>query len=341
MISGRSGLETIAPPDFRPVYTPSTKILAWPNGAIANVYSAADVDALRGPEFDTVWIDEFAAMRAHRAVWMNANFSMRQPGADGSRARGIITTTPRPLELLKKILKKKRVHVTEGSTYENAENLEQDFIKEIEDEFGGTRVGRQELWGEVLIDVEGALWQWQWIEAHRVHDKPEMTYSVVAVDPSASSGPMSSECGIVGVGRGADGHGYVWGDQSAVLSPKGWGNRVVEMYWSNECNEVIAEANNGGEMVSTIIQDIDPRVPVRLVRASRGKMRRAEPVVALYEPTKDRPCRVHHVGVFPALEDQMTSYTGATTEKSPDRMDAAVWGLTACMLDEVAYVDFV
>jgi phage terminase large subunit-like protein len=340
MISGRSGLETIAPPDFRPVYTPTTKTLVWPNGAVGSVYSAADVDALRGPEFDTVWIDEFAAMRAHRTVWANANFSLRQPGADGSRAQGVITTTPRPLPMVRELLKKKSVRVTHGSTYENEENLEADFISEIEEEFGGTRLGRQELLGEVLVDVEGALWQWTWIEGHRVAICPELVYKCIAVDPAASSGPLSSECGIVGVGRGADGDGYVFADQSAVLTPKGWGQRVVDLYWEHECNEVIAEVNNGGEMVKQIIADIDPRVPVEMKRASTGKKRRAEPVANLYEPTTMKPCRMHHVGMFPALEDQMTQYTGASTEKSPDRLDALVWGTFASMLDEGSYVDF-
>lgn len=339
--AGPSSLIKIAPPDMRPVYHSSTKTLTWPNGARATVFSAEDPDQIRGGEFDTVWIDELAALKNLEAVIYNAEIALSARDAFGDQPRGVMSTTPRPLKAIKALKNSPDVKVTGGRLIDNVDNLSPEAVAKLRAKYEGTRIGRQELDGDLLEDVEGALWLPPWLDDLRVDAAPELLHCVVAVDPAASSGPLSSECGIVAAARGVDGHGYVLRDESAVLTPKGWGTRVVELYYDLGANEVVAEVNNGGEMVRQIILDVDARVPVRMVRASVGKRRRAEPIAALYENNPPLHVgRVHHVGSFPQLEDQMTTYTGATGDVSPDRMDALVWGLWATMLDD-AVVDVV
>jgi phage terminase large subunit-like protein len=241
----------------------------------------------------------------------------------GAKPRCIVTTTPKPRAMLKELAVRPSTHVTRGSTFENLDNLADAFAQQIIAQYQGTRLGRQELHGEYLEDVEGALWQRDWIEAHRVSKAPELERVVVAIDPAATSGPEADETGIVVAGLGTDRRWYVLADRSCRLSPDGWARRALAAFEEFEADRIIGEANNGGDMVETVVRTISPSAPFAKVWASRGKMRRAEPIAALYEQG-----RVSHVGHFKELEDQMCMYTGEQTDASPDRMDALVWALT-------------
>lgn len=334
MIEGSSGLCRTGRPDDRPTYSRSLKRLTWPNGAIASVYSAEDPDQLRGPEHDTLWADELASLKHLDEVYANADMGLRLNGGDGSPPRGVLTTTPRPLKLLRELVKDPGVAVTRGTTYDNAAHLPIETLTKLRARYEGTRRGRQELEGALLDDVVGALFSQEVIDRNRVKDWPELPALCVAVDPSATSNPdTSSEAGIVVVGasKGTDAtrHGYVLEDLSAVLTPTGWARSAVDAYrrWEADC--IVAEVNNGGEMVSTIIRGIDATIPVKVVRASRGKKVRAEPVAALYEQD-----RMHHLGTHTQLEEQMCAFTGGGGEDSPDRLDALVWGAAAVVLDD-------
>jgi len=241
----------------------------------------------------------------------------------GPKPRVIVTTTPKPRALIKRIATDPQTHVTRGSTYDNLVNLAQAFADTVIARYNGTRLGRQELLGEYLEDVEGALWKREWIEAGRVAKAPDLQRVVVAIDPAATSGDEADETGIVVCGHGVDGRWYVLADRSCHLSPDGWGRRAVNAYEEFRADRIVAEVNNGGEMVHHVLQTIAPGLPFTAVHASRGKIVRAEPIAALYEQG-----RVSHCGEFSELEDQMCSYTGEPGEQSPDRMDALVWALT-------------
>lgn len=320
MVEGESGILAISPPWFRPLYEPSKRRLTWPNGAIATVYSADEPDRLRGPQHDGAWADELAAWQYPEA-WDMLMFGLRL----GQDPRAVVTTTPKPVRLIKELLADKTVAVTRGSTYENAANLAPAFLRQIVAKYEGSRLGRQELYAEILEDVEGALWQRQRIDELRVARAPELLRVVVAVDPSASDDDTSDEAGIIVAGVSRDGHGYVLADLSGRLSPDGWARRAVHAYKEWLADRIVAEVNNGGDMVEHTIRTVDPGVPIKKLHASRGKFTRAEPVAALYEQGK-----VHHVGYFPALEDQMCTWTPG--QPSPDRMDAMVWALTELMI---------
>ncbi len=320
LVEGESGLLAVCERyGFRPLYEPSKRRLTFPNGAIATTYSADEPDRLRGPQHDLAVCDEVAAWRRPEAFDM-LQFGLRL----GSDPRQIVTTTPRPVPLLKRLLADPTTAVTRGSTYDNRGNLAPAFLAQIVARYEGTRLGRQELLGEILDDVPGALWTLATIDAHRVAEAPALdtlTRIVIGVDPAASAGEESAETGIVVVGRDWRGDGYVLEDASLRGSPFEWGRAVVAAYDRWRADAIVAEANQGGAMVAATIQAIWDAAPVTLVHASRGKLTRAEPVSALYEQG-----RVHHVGAFPALEDQMTTYDGSGA--SPDRMDALVWGFT-------------
>lgn len=317
----------------RPAYEPSKRRLTWANGAMATLYSAEEPERLRGPQHEALWCDELAAWKYLRETWDMAQFGLRL----GSRPRVCITTTPKPLPILKEIIKDERTIVTRGSTFDNAQNLAPAFLQAIRDKYEGTRLGRQELNAEILDDVSGALWSRDMIEKAQVRARPDMARIVVGVDPSGTKGADDSgdSIGIVVVGKGMDGNAYVLADRTCKLSPDGWGKRAVQAYREFEADRIVAERNFGGAMVEHVIRTVDPKVSYKEVTASRNKVVRAEPVAALYEQGK-----VKHVGGFAELEDQMCAMTseGFMGEGSPDRADALVWAITELMLNKQAPV---
>lgn len=323
MVEGESGILAITAPADRPLYEPSKRRLTWPCGAVATLYSADEPERLRGPQHDTAWCDELAAWRYPEA-WDMLMLGLRL----GQDPRVVVTTTPRPTRLLKSLLADPSVVVTRGTTYENRDNLAPGFIEEIIRKYEGTRLGRQELEAEILDDMPGALWSRGLIEAGRARQAPELTRVVVAIDPAASSGGASDETGIVVAGKDELGHAWVLADASGRFSPGDWAKTAIAAFRAHRADRVVAEVNNGGEMVEAMLRMIDASVPFTAVHASRGKQVRAEPVAALYEQG-----RVHHVGALPQLEDQMCGFAARESDRrraggSPDRVDALVWALT-------------
>lgn len=323
MVEGESGILAVSRPDFKPEYEPSKRRITWPNGAVAYTYSAEEPDRLRGPQHDFAWCDELAAWKYPDDTWDNLIFGLRL----GDNPRVVVTTTPKPIPLVRKLVNDPETVVTRGSTYENAANLPPSFLKEIRDKYEGTRLGRQEIFAEILDDVPGALWTRSMLDDLRVKKAPELVRVVVAIDPAVSSGEDSDETGIIVAGKGADGHGYVLDDLTCRMSPDGWATRAVNAYYKHEADRIVAEVNNGGDLVEATIRTVDRKIPYKAVRASKGKRTRAEPIAALYEQGK-----IHHVGSFPLLEDQMCNFTPDGYDGSPDRVDALVWALTELML---------
>lgn len=322
MIDGESGILAICPAAERPEYRKSERLLLWPSGARSLIFTADEPDRLRGKQHEKLWGDEVASWRYAQEAWDQAMLGLRL----GSNPQVIATTTPRPTKLIRSLMADPLTVVTGGTTYDNAANLAPGFLQEIIKRYEGTRLGRQELLAELLEDVPGALWKRAQIEAARVLQAPDLVRLVVAVDPAATSDPTSDETGIVVAGVGANGDGYILADESLRGSPREWASQAVAAYHRFRADRLIAETNNGGEMVELTIRVVDETVGYQAVRASRGKATRAEPVAALYEKG-----RVHHVGTFPGLEDQMCQWQPG--EPSPDRMDALVWALTELMLE--------
>ncbi len=331
MVEGESGILAVHPPDFRPHYEPSKRRLTWPNGATALLFNATEPDQLRGPQFDSGWCDELAKWQYARETWDMLQFSMRL----GERPQQLITTTPRPIGVLKEIMAAPGTVVTRGSTLENSNNLAPSFLQQIVNRYAGTRLGRQELDAEILDDNPNALWSRKALDEARIAKAPELARVVVAIDPSGTSGVQAAksdgaaDVGIVVAGKGVDGHAYILADRTCNMSPAGWGFRAVTAYNEFRADRIVAERNFGGAMVAHVIRTVDPKVSYKEVTASKGKWLRAEPVAALYEQN-----RVKHVGGFPALEDEMCSFgpDGLSNEKSPNRLDALVWALTELML---------
>lgn len=328
IVEGESGLLAVHPRDQRPSYEPSKRRLTWPNGATATLYNATEPDQLRGPQHDLAWCDELAKWRYGQETWDMLQFGLRL----GEHPRQLVTTTPRPIPLLKQIMSDPRTVVTRGATYENRVNLAPAFIDKIVKRYEGTRLGRQELKGEFLDDVPGSLWTRETIDRYRVaKDKlPDMQRVVVAIDPAASTPETArsdeiAETGIIVAALGVDGRGYVLDDLSCSLSPNGWGRRAISGYDLYSADACIVEVNQGGDMVKNTLRSVRGGVSVIEVRASRGKVTRAEPVSALYEQGK-----VSHVGSFAQLEDQMVLFTtaGILGETTGDRVDALVWAFT-------------
>ncbi len=327
MIEGKSGLLAIHEDDERPVYEPSKRLLTWRNGSIAQVFSADDPDGLRGPQFDAAWCDELGKWKHAEAAWDMLAFALRL----GTNPRVVITTTPRPSALLKRLLADAATAVTRTRTADNRAHLARSFWKDVQARYGGTRLGRQELDGELIDDDPDALFQRGLIEQGRVRQTPELLRIVVAVDPPASHGRKSNACGIICVGLGDDGLAYVLEDCTMNgARPSQWANRVVALYHGRNADRVVAEVNQGGAMVEQVLREVDESLSFRAVHASQGKRARAEPVAALYEQG-----RVRHAGVFPELEDEMCSAIRAGL-KSPDRLDALVWAVTDLMLRRTA-----
>lgn len=328
MILGDSGLIAIDPNLTEDSWSPTNRRLTWPNGTQAWVYNGTEPDQLRGPQHHFGWVDELAKFRYMNEAWDQLAFGMRL----GIHPQIMITTTPRPLPLIKKLIDHKRTVVTRGSTFDNASNLASSTLDTLKERYSGTRLGRQELEGEILNDIPGALFRREDIDSSRVYEAPDdLERVVVAVDPAASSNEGSDENGIVVVGlaRDRDGYarGYILEDASLRGSPEEWARVAVRMYRKWQADKIVAEKNNGGDMVEHVIKTADRSVPVKLVHATRGKVVRAEPISALYEQG-----RVHHVGLFDKLEDQMCLFSVDNLRNentgSPDRVDAMVWGLT-------------
>lgn len=328
MVLGDSGILACHPKEFRPEWSPTNRCLTWPNGVKAWVYNATEPDQLRGPQHHGAWADELAKYRYMQETWDQLQFGLRL----GEHPQALITTTPRPTPLIKRLMADSDTVVTRGATLDNQANLAKNTVKQLYERYGGTRLGRQELEGEILGDIPGALWNRDAIDAARIKEIPESLERVyVAVDPAVSSNEGSDEHGIVVVGmaRDADGYarGYVLQDGTVRGSPEDWARKAVSLYREWQADKIIAEKNQGGDMVESTIKTVDRSVPVKLVHASRGKVVRAEPISALYEQG-----RVHHVGRFDTLEDQMCMFSAdnlrSISNGSPDRVDALVWGLT-------------
>src|SRR4051794_35934064 len=326
MVEGESGLLSVGPARQRLEYEPSLHRLTWNNGAVATLFSADEPNRLRGPQHDLAWCDELAAWR-YPAAWDMLMFGLRL----GQDPRCVVTTTPRPIKLLRELIADPKVVVTRGRTEENARNLAPAFLEQIVRRYQGTRLGRQELDGELLDDMPGALWTHALIDAARVTDAPDLARIVVGIDPAVSSHEGADETGIVVAGSDRDGHGYVLADSSGRYAPAEWARAAIAAYREHRADRIVAEVNNGGDMVEATLRVVDANVPFAAVHASRGKVARAEPVAALYEQG-----RVHHLGALPQLEDQMCGFTGnfdrVAAGYSPDRVDALVWALTDLLL---------
>ncbi|AIT07580.1 ATP-binding protein [Sphingomonas taxi] len=328
MIEGPSGLRAVAKTGQTPRYTVSRGEIHWPNGAMARIYSADAPDQLRGPEHSAAWCDELAKWRRGDAAWDNLLMGLRR----GVQPRVVVTTTPRPTALMKRLLRTRGLVETRGATRDNP-FLPAVFVDHVEEAYGGTRLGRQELDGEMIEDLAGALWSRARIEASRGVAPEGLVRVVVGVDPPAGSDAGAGDaCGIVAVGRDGDGLAYVLEDASVTAaSPEGWARAVAACAARHRADRVVAEANQGGTMVRSVLLAADVALPVTLVHASRGKVARAEPVATLYE--RDR---VRHCGRFAALEDEMCGLVAGGgyhgTGRSPDRADALVWALSELML---------
>lgn len=326
LVEGPSGILAISPDHERPVFEPSKRRLTWPDGAVGTIYNGSEPDQLRGPEHDTALVDELAKYKYAQEAWDNLQFGMRV----GATPRVMVTTTPRPIPIIRSLLKEPDTVAVRGSTFDNSRNLPAKFLAAVRRKYEGTRLGRQELEAEILDDIPGALWTRDMLDRNRVRAAPELKRVVVAVDPSGTSGDgEGDDIGVVVAGLGPDDTGYVIADYTAQASPAEWGRIAVNAYNRHAADRIVAERNFGGAMVAHVIRTTDPRVAYRDVTASRSKMVRAEPIAALYEQG-----RVRHVGAFPKLEDQMCSFgpSGYVGYGSPDRADALVWALTDLML---------
>lgn len=326
MVFGDSGIMSVFPPHQKPKVTKKPIKIEFHTGAIASGYNATEPDQLRGPQFDLAWGDELAKWRYARETWDQLQFGLRL----GNHPRQIVTTTPRPIPILKEILAAETTVVTRGITMDNKGNLAASFIKAITAKYAGTRLGRQELSAEILDDVPDALWTRSAIDRDRRNptDVPPLKRIVVAIDPAAKMNESPEDgaaTGIVVAGVGQDGRGYVLDDATCRESPNGWARMAVACFDRYQADCIVGEVNNGGDMVQATVRVVRPTVPFREVHASRGKWTRAEPIAALYEQG-----RVSHVGTFAGLEDEMVNFgpNGMVGDASPDRVDALVWALT-------------
>ena len=325
MVEGDSGILACSPEDRRPELITSKNKLVWPNGAEAMLVSATNYEALRGPQFDAAWCDELAKWRHGQAAWDMLQFTLRL----GDHPRVVVTTTPRDVPILHKLIEQPDTVLTQAPTAANAANLAPGFMERMEAEYGGTWFGRQELMGELVEHRSDALWSHALIDRARMPAPEDLDRIVVAVDPPVTGGASADECGIVVAGVRASGPRPTWeawilADLSvAGQSPQGWAARAADAYETFSADRLVAEVNQGGDLVETVLRQVAPDLSYRKVHARVGKRLRAEPVAALYEQG-----RIHHVGVFPELEDQMCSFTAGHTGPSPDRLDALVWALT-------------
>tara|TARA_R110000787_G_scaffold95809_1_gene198990 strand:+ start:9669 stop:10817 length:1149 start_codon:yes stop_codon:yes gene_type:complete len=323
--NGPSGLMSIIPKECLDTsfgtdgYSASVMEIRLFNGSKIVGYAAINPERLRGPQFHRAWCDELASWRYPEA-FDQLMFGLRL----GQDPKCIITTTPKPIPILKSLIVREDVHVTKGNTFENSDNLAESALEMMRERYEGTALGRQELYAEILDDIEGALWTHKQIEDTRINrdTKKDFKTIIVAIDPAVTAGENSDETGIVVVGKDMNNEYYVLEDVSGKYSPDEWGRLAVKTFYDWEADRIVAETNNGGDLVERLLRSVDNNIPYRSVRATRGKMLRAEPIAALYEQKK-----VHHMGAFPELETQMCTYVGQL-KPSPDRLDALVWGLT-------------
>ncbi len=336
MVMGESGILACSPPDRRPVWETGRRRLVWANGATATVYSAHEPEALRGPQFDAAWVDELAKWKKADDTWDMLQFALRL----GSHPQQVVTTTPRNVAVLKRILGNASTVTTHAPTDANRAYLAESFLAEVEARYGGTRMGRQELEGVLLDDIEGALWTTAMLEGARIEQAPKLSRVVVAVDPAVTAGRASDECGIVVAGVVCDGEpkdwrAYLLEDATLRGSPVDWARAAIAAMDRHGAEKLVAEVNQGGDLVESVIRQVDPLVPFKALRAGRGKGLRAEPVAALYEQGRIRHVRSGNLG---ALEDQMCQMTvrGYEGRGSPDRLDAMVWAIHELMIEPAA-----
>lgn len=318
-----------------PEWSPTKRTLTWENGAVVQFFSAEEPERLRGPQFEAAWCDELAAWNRDIDTWDMLQFCMRL----GKHPRIMVTTTPKPTKLVRKILKDSKTSITTGSTFDNASNLASTYLDAVKAQYEGTRLGRQELYAEVLEEAQGALWNTEMLEkAEFNHDNlPDLTRIVVAIDPAVTANKESDMTGIVVAGIDVNGIAYVLGDYTEKLSPQGWAAKAISLYHKYQADRIVAEVNQGGDLVKRTLEVEDETVPVKMVRASRGKYARAEPVSALYEKGM-----VKHVSNPPdgakldELETQMRTWEPLGSIGSPDRLDAMVWAITELSLNGYA-----
>ena len=315
MIEGESGILACIPKDQRPTYETTKRRLTWKNGAVALAFSSHEPDHLRGVQFDTVWVDELATYEYARETWETMRFALRL--SDDPRC--LVTTTPKPMAIIKEIIKEEGTVLTTGSSYDNQANLTPQFFEQILSRYENTRIGRQEIHAELLDEAEGSLWKRDWIENTRVGECPNLLRVVVALDPAVTKNKESDETGIVVAGIDDKNELYVLDDSSGRYTPQQWGGEAIALYKRWMADRIVAETNNGGMMVEAVLRQIDEQIPYKSVHASKGKRVRAEPISALYEQGK-----VHHVGRHNDLEDQLCNWDPMSND-SPDRLDALVW----------------
>ncbi len=331
MLDGESGLLNIGYPSERPVFSPSRRRLDWPNGAVGHIFTAEDPDGLRGPQFDAAWADEFCAWAYPQATLSNLRLALRL----GGFPQLVMTTTPRPIPALKILLNTTGLLVSRGSTADNADNLAPTFLSAMEEAYGGTRLGRQELGGEYIEDLDGALWTRTMLENAYTAERPDCSKIIIAIDPPVTSGENSDACGIIVAGTEARSILGRQRDKAYILhdgtvqgrSPEGWAEAALKLAKIWQADYIVAETNQGGELVSSVLNMIDPSVPVRSVYASRSKTLRAEPVALLYEQD-----RIAHCGHFTELEDELAAMGTQVLGHSPDRADALIWAVSELLL---------
>ena len=331
MVEGESGILAICPEwdcDYKdkkmgiPRYEPSKRRVTWANGAIATLYSADEPERLRGPQHEFIWADELASWR-YPETWDLAMFGLRL----GKNPRAFISTTPKPKKILKDILNNPSTIITRGTTYDNRANLAKQFFKQVVTKYEGTRLGQQELQGQLLEESEEALWDRRLLDQTRLSGIPDglhFTTIVVAIDPAVSSTENSDETGIIVMGLGDNGHEYVLADFSGNFTPLEWATAAIRAYNVWQADFIVAEKNQGGDMITEVLSHVDSKPPVKLVHASRGKRARAEPVAARFEKGE-----AHLIGFHPELEDQLCTWEPLSGDQSPDRLDAMVWASKA------------
>ena len=327
MIEGESGILAVSPPWFKPIYEPTKRRVTWPNGAVATTFSAEIPNRLRGPQCGLIWGDELASWKYLQETWDMAMFGFRK-----GTPKAVLTMTPRPLPLVKELIKTKGVVITKGNSYENRDNLADVYFDTIIAKYEGTRLGEQEIHAKILEDTPGALWTYKMIHDNRVSYNDfkdiELVRIAIAIDPAVTSKEeTSNETGIIAGGIDKNGEGYILADGSGIFTPIAWAQRAIGLFQTLKADRIIGEANNGGDLIEYNLRAVDRMIPYLKVNASRNKRARAEPISSLYERGL-----VHHVGAYGGLEDQMTTWDAQDGSDSPDRVDALVWLLTWLML---------
>ena len=301
----------------------TSEVRLW-NGSLIQGFAAIEPDRLRGPQFHRAWCDELAAWR-YEDAWDQLQFGLRL----GDNPQAVVTTTPRPTPLIRQLVRDNGTKLVTGSTFENAANLAPPALARLKEKYEGTRLGRQELYAEILDDTEGALWKRSWLDDSRLNKHPDLVRIVVAIDPATTKTETSDECGMIIAGKDARGHVYILDDLTAKMTPNETAVAAINAYKLWPCDRIVAEANNGGDWIELGLRQLDPNIAYSKLHASRGKQARAEPVAALYEQH-----RVHHVGVFAAAEDELCTWEPNTGMASPNRLDAIVWAVTELMFKD-------